>query len=237
MSFSSFITEVNGEVANKHSSTLTHLKRITVRQLAELSARRTLFMQDTATFTLLTAAPYGGQWADSSVAEFPKDVLEIDGAYYQVGGTGWEEIDGPVPLRDIRLYVQPVVAAQQPLARYPHLWSWWEGKFWTNTLSDDTAIKIDFWRDGTRCSTTGVKIQEDSTNETNPWLDGRGKPVLRCGVLADYYTMATSRDEAQASVEVGKRNTYLQTLFDELAMKQSVAIQAPMVMGGEAIWQ
>lgn len=228
MNFSAFITSVYADVPAKHSTTLADLKKVTVRQLVELSSRRTLFMQDTVTFTLPASGVYNGEWAGPGLTGFPLDIAAVDGVYYQVG-SGREEVDGPVPITDIRTYIPPLIAAQTPTAIYPRLWAWWDDKLWITPVGTDVVLELDIFRDATRDRTTGVKIQTDSTSETNGWLE-RGEAALRYAVLAEYYLLPASRDEVQAQICATQRNLYLDNLARELAMHTGSAIQAPMCM-------
>lgn len=228
MGFASFVTSVYADVPNKHSQTLANLRSITVRQLAELSSRRTLFMQDTVTFTLPASGVYNGEWAGPGLPGFPLDIMEVDGAYYQVG-SGREEIEGPVPIADLRTYIPPLIAAQSPVAVYPRKWAWWDDKLWITQVGTDVVLELDIFRDATRDRATGVKIQTDSTSETNGWFE-RGEIPLRYAVLAEYFLLPLSRDEIQAQMAATQRNLFLDTLAREVALHTGSAIQAPMYM-------
>ena len=228
MNFSEFITSVNASVLNKHSATLTDLKDAAVRQLRELSSRRVSFMEETASFTLLTAEPYNGEWVGEGVTGWPLDVREIDAVYYRASSTSsWCEVPGPVTINEVRTWTPPLRVAESPLSIYPLAWAWWDRKLWAPRLSGNCEIRIDFWRDGTRDRTTGVLISNASTAETNGWFE-RGESALRHGVLADYYLLPASRDETQASIEMGKRNLYLEVLKGENIAFHGTALQAPM---------
>lgn len=229
MSFSTFVTDVYGEILNKHSGSLAALKAATVRQLRELASRRVHFMEASTTFTLPTAEPYVGEWAGEGIPGWPLDVREIDALYYRASASSsWCEVPGPVTINDIRTWEPPLRVAESPLSIYPLAWAWWDRKLWVPKLSGNVSLKIDYWKDGTRDETTGVLISTASTAESNEWIDGRGQTALRCGVLADYYLLTASRDEAQASIEMGKRNVYLDILKSEAIGFHGTAIQAPM---------
>lgn len=228
MSFSTFTSSVHGDVLNKHSTSLADLKAATVRQLGELASRRVHFMERTTTFTLLVADPYLGDWVGEGVAGWPLDVREIDAVYYRASATSsWCPVTGPLTINEIRTYEPPLRVAESPLSVYPLAWAWWDRKLWVPRVSGNVSLKIDYWKDGTRCETTGALISTASTNETNEWLDGRGATALRHGVLADYYLLPKSKDEAQASIEMGKRNTYLEILKSEGIAFHGASIQAP----------
>ena len=228
MGFSAFVASVYDDVPGKHSGTLADLRTITVRQLAELSSRRTLFMQEAVSFTLPATGVYAGQWAGPGLPGFPLDIAEVDGAYYQLG-SGREEIEGPVPISEIRTYYPPLAAAQSPTAVYPCKWAWWDDKFWITPVGASVVIELDIFRDATRDRATGVKIQTDSTNETNGWFE-RGEIPLRYAVLAEYYLLPASRDEVQAQICATQRNLFLDTLAREVSMHTGSVIQAPMSM-------
>lgn len=229
MSFSTFTTDLYGDVLNRHSGTLAALKAATVRQLRELASRRVHFMESSTTFTLPTAEPYVGEWAGEGVAGWPLDVREIDAVYYRASASSsWCEVPGPVSINEVRSWEPPLRVAESPLSIYPLAWAWWDRKLWVPKLSGDVTLKIDYWKDGTRDEATGTEISTASTNESNEWLDGRGQTALRCGVLADYYLLTASRDETQASIEMGKRNVYLDILKSEGIGFHGTAFQAPM---------
>lgn len=227
MTFSDFVTSLYGSVTLKHSRTLTDLKECAVRQLEDLSVRRVHFMEDSAEVTIPVAEPFVGEWAGEGAPGFPLDILEIDALYYSyASGTAWQPVEGPVPISALRSYQPPLEVEETPLSVYPLCWSWWQGRIWVPKLSGDATVKIDFWHDGTRDEATGVKISTASTSETNRWLS-QGQKAMRHGTLADYFSLHGSRDEAQAQIELGKRNAYLNTLEIETRMKQPAAIQAP----------
>lgn len=228
MTFSDFVTDLYSGVLNRHSNSLSDLKAATVRTLQELSARRVLFNEGSVELTLPTRAPYGGEWVGPGLDGFPLDILEVDGVYYRSSASsGWCEVPGPVPIGEIRSYEPPLRVAETPLSIYPLAWAWWDNKLWFPRVSGDVTLKIDFYRDGTRDRATGVPITASSTEETNGWFD-RGLQALRSGVLADYYLLAASRDEAQASIEMGKRNVFLDTLSVERRMREGSSFQAPV---------
>jgi hypothetical protein len=229
VSFTTFAADVHGEILNKHSGSLAAVKAATVRQLRELSSRRAHFMERSTTFTLPTAEPYIGEWAGEGIAGWPLDIREIDALYYRASASSsWCEVPGPVSINEIRTWEPPLRVAESPLSIYPLAWAWWDRKLWVPKLSGDCSLKIDYWKDGSRDETTGVLITTASTTESNEWLDGRGQTALRCGVLADYYLLPASRDETQASIEMGKRNVYLDILKSESIGFHGTALQAPM---------
>lgn len=230
MGFASFITDIYGDVPMKHSGTLADLRKITVRQLTELSPRRTLFMQDTVSFTLPVADPYLGEWAGPGLPGFPLDISEIDGAYFSAPGGRIEIDEGPVDIAEIRTYFPANGAMQSPAALvYPKKWAWWGGRFWVTKVSGDLAIELDIFRDATRDRKTGIKIQENSTDETNGWLE-RGALPLRYAVLAEYYLLPKSKNAEAAQDAAGLRNLYLETVGREERLHTGSARQAPMCL-------
>jgi hypothetical protein len=229
VSFSTFVTDVYGEILNRHSGTLAALKAATVRQLRELSSRRVWFMERSTTFTLPTAEPHVGEWAGEGAPGWPLDIREIDTLYYRASASSsWREVPGPVSINELRSWEPPLRVVESPLSIFPLAWAWWDRKLWVPRLSGDVSLKIDYWKDGSRDEATGVLITTASTNETNEWLDGRGATALRCGVLADYYLLPASKDETQASIEMGKRNVYLDIVKSEGIGFHGTALQAPM---------
>lgn len=231
MSFSTFVTEAYRQVKDKHSDTLTDLRKLAVQQLSELSVRRVGFMQGSAEFTVLEREPYNGEWAGPGLPGFPLNIREIDHVYYAVSNdTGWDEIEGPVPIREIRLYQPPLTRSPSPFELYPYKWAWWEGKLWLNRLGEDRDLRIDYWKDGVRDEKTGVKIATDSTVETNGWLE-RGETALLYAVLAAYYALPASKDEAVSGLMAAQREYYLAQLENEALMReQSAHLQAPICL-------
>lgn len=229
MGFAGFVSDVYGDVLLRHSGTLADLRKITVRQLAELSPRRTLFMQDSAAFTLPVRDPYLGEWAGPGLDGFPLDIMEIDCAYY-AAPTGRLEIEGPVPIGEIRTYLPATAATQNPATLvYPEKWAWWGGRFWVTKVGGDIAIELDVFRDATRDRTTGAKIQENSDKETNGWLE-RGALALRYAVLAEYYLLPKSANAEAAQNAAGQRNLFLETIGREERLRTGSALQAPMCL-------
>lgn len=231
MDFSTFISRLYAEVRNKNSSTLDDLKRITVRQLKELSSTRTLFMESTATFTLSTSAPYLGEYADITVSGFPKDARQIDSVWY-LTGTIRNEVDGPKGMNEIRFYNQDPHRAVSATASYPDIWAWFGQKLWVAPkLTDSLALYLDYFKDATLDTATGNAITESSTTQTNPWFD-RGELVLRYAVLGEYFSMPASRDEAAASAALAQRNVFRDTLATEYHQTKGMSFQAPCAWGG-----
>lgn len=230
MNVSAFDARVYAEVVSKHTNTLTFLRQIRVRQLAELSQHRTLFSEESTTFTFPSGEPYNGEWAGAGAPGFPLDILEVDALYYQTPGTTvWEEVPGPVPINEIRLYTAPLYSVEVPITIYPPCWAWWDDKIWVPRLQSALSVKIDYWKDGTRDEKTGTKIVEASTTETNGWLN-RGEVALRYAVLAEYYLMAASKDDGQASACAALSERALETLRSEARQRKGSSFVAPCAM-------
>lgn len=230
LGFNAFVTGVYGDIPNKTSGTLAALRKITIRQLRELSGWRTLFMEATAEFTLPLTAPWGGEYADRNAPGFPPDVLGIDLVYYLVG-TQKIEIPRANSMTDLRLASGVPSRIVAVSGGRPEQCFWFDNKLWFEPRVDANAtLYMDFFRDAT-LDLGGNLITEDSVNETNPWFD-RGELALRYAVLSEYYMMPTWRDEAQAQACIQLRNRYLQTLKDEHHSLKGSSQVAPMVMGG-----
>lgn len=229
MDFSTFIARVYAEVRNKNSTTLDDLKRITVRQLKELSATRTLFMEGSASFSLGIGSPYLGEYADSTVTGFPKDVRQIDSLWY-LTGTARTEVCGPKSMQEIRFYdSDPTVVAA---STYPDIWAWFSQKLWVAPkLSAARTLYLDYFKDATLDTASGVAISESSTTQTNPWFD-RGELVLRYAVLGEYFSLPASRDPEAASAALGQRNVFRDTLYTEYQQTKGMSFQAPCAWGG-----
>jgi len=226
--FATFVSDIYGDVLLKHSGTLSDLRKITVRQLTELSVRRTLFMQDTVSFTLPVRDPYLGEWAGPGLPGFPLDIMEVDSAYFVAPSWGRQEIDGPVDISEIRTYLPLTAAMQNPATLvYPEKWAWWNGRFWVTKVGGDIQVELDIFRDATRDRVTGAKIQENSTNESNGWLE-RGALPLRYAVLAEYYMLPKSTNAEAAQNAAGQRNLFLETVAREEHLHTGSARQAPM---------
>lgn len=228
MTFSAFIARVYSRVPGKHSSTLTQLRELAVQQLAELSPRRTSFMETSAEFTLPVADPYLGEWAGSGLGGFPLDILEIDAVYYRYGtDTDWEPLPGPVPIAEIRSIWAETPNVPHPLQMYPSCWAWWDDKLWLPRQGADLPLRIDYFRDGTRDQATGVKIATNSTAETNGWLE-EGANALEYAVLAAYYALPTSQNSDQVSICNAQANAYLNNLDTRRRLLSGASFQAPM---------
>lgn len=239
MNYSSFITDVYGRIGNKATGTLALLRQIVVDALKECAGKRVAFMQADAEFTLLAAEPYGGHWAGPEVAGFPKDVSEIHKAYHRMGGetTRWVSFEGPVASELIENFeVQALLPT--PLAVVPFYWSWWDGKFWVTRVGGDTLLKVQYYRDATRDTATGVEISTTSTTHTNPWFE-RGINYLRWAALLDFYSQPQYADERQIGLCGAQKNLALQQLEKENQLLQPASAVAPMYMGGslETSWR
>ena len=114
MTFSEFVTDLYGEVRNKHADTLPYLKKATVRQLREMSRIRTLFMEEAGVpfDTVANLATYGGD-----TPGFPPNILAIERIYYELGSSSVE-----IPLRslgDVRYDAETTTTDG-----YPYLAAW-----------------------------------------------------------------------------------------------------------------
>lgn len=231
MNFADFVTRVYSRVPLKHSQTLVQIRELAVQQLAEMASRRVGFMESTAEFTLPVAEPYGGEWAGPGLSGFPLDLLEVDGAYYGIGDAGWSEIEGPVDIEVVRTRYFPVVIAPPALSLYPSCFAWWNGRFWVTRVGGDIAVKLDYFRDGTRDEVTGVKIVTDSTKETNGWLK-RGANALEYAVLAAYFALPLSTDQEQVQICNAQTNAYLSVIDTETNRKTGTSFRAPVCFPG-----
>lgn len=230
--FAGFITSLYAEVRNKHSSTLGELRSIAIRQLKELSSTRTLFMEGSASFTLGIGSPYLGEYADSTVAGFPKDVRQIDQVWC-LEGTARRPIAGPKGMDEIRFYQSdPYAAAAGATSPYPEIWAWFAQKLWVApTLSAAKTIYLDYFKDATLDTASGAVITTSSTTQTNPWFD-RGELVLRYAVLGEYFSLPASRDPAAAQAALAQRNVFRDTLISEYHQTKGASFQSPCVFGG-----
>lgn len=223
MKFSEFITNVYAEVANKHSETLTQLRRITIRQLKELSSQPYLQMEGEASFqTRPGANTYGPQ--DPG---FPGDLLAVERLYYISGTSQRVEVEGPVPMRTIRFHWASVASS----AQYPLYWGWSAEHLYIAPPST-TAITLylDYTRDATRDEKTGTLISESSADETNAWFR-RAELALRYAVLGEYFSQPRWADDAAAQRCMGLRNMHLDTLKTEFLRRKGAGGQPPITLG------
>jgi hypothetical protein len=227
--FEDFIVSIYREVLSKTSLSLTILKEITVRQLAELSSFRTLANEATASFTIRSASPYVGEYADEAIDGFPRDAMEIDLVWYETGTTGNArrfEVAQADSMDEVRMHGRDRLGLTY-LVGHPDKYFWFGRKmYFAPAVSEDRTIFCDYFRDARRDSTTGEPITVKSTKETNPWFD-RGELVLRNAVLAEYFTMPMFQDQGAAAACAALRNQFLGTMTKELEMKKSSSIQAP----------
>lgn len=229
MTFAQFIAAVNSECQNKNTRTLTVLREVTIRQLKELSSFRTLFMEAEASFTLPVSSPHLGNYADSAVTNFPPDVMEIDRAWY-VSGTDKREIDR-VTMDHVRFYSGDYTVTTATSSS-PQGWAWFAQKLYVvPRLNAAKAMGFDYFKDATRDTATGAVLTTASTTQTNPWFD-RGELALRYAVLAEYYAMPATRDEAAIAPCVAMRNQFLDTLKTEYHLRKGGSGQAPAYFGG-----
>lgn len=229
MTFSAFITRVYSRIPGKHSQSLAQVRDLAVQQLAELSPRRVGFMETSVELTLPVADPYGGEWAGPGLAGFPLDILEIDGLYSWWGtSTAWgDPLIGPVPVAEVRTALDPNIIVPPLLQARPDRWAWWGGRIWVPKQGADTLLRLDYFRDGTRDQTTGVKIAANSTTETNGWLE-EGANALEYAVLAAYYALPTSQNTEQVSICNAQANAYLGNLETRTRLLTGSSSQAPM---------
>lgn len=229
MDVQTFDARVYAEVANKNSKSLDVLKQARVRQLKELSSVRTLAMEATTSFTASVGAPYLGEYADSTITDFPADVMEIDRVWYLTGSTR-HDIPGPFGMDEIRYFNERNNA--HVTGPEPRRWAWFGGKlWWAPTLSAAKVLYIDYFKDATKDTATGAAITEASTTHTNPWFD-RGELVLRYAVLAEYYANPLFLDERMAQACLAQRGAYLATMEREVSLRKGVHVRAPGVLGG-----
>lgn len=222
MTFSAFITNLYAEIASKHSETLTQLRRITIRQLKELSAHPYLQMEAETSFT--TVAGRGTYGPENP--GFPGDLLSVERLFY-VSGNQRVPIDGPRPMSDI-LFHQASVASS---AQYPLFWGYSAQHLYIAPPSNSAiTLYLHFTRDATRDSRTGVLLSESSTTEGNPWFD-RAELALRYAVLAEYFSQPRWADDAAAARCLGMRNQHLDTLKTEFLRRKGAGGQSPLVMG------
>lgn len=226
MTFAEFIARVYSRVPLKHSQTLVQLRELTVQQLAEMTSRRVVFTEATVELDVPSTEPYNGEWAGPGLPGFPLDLLEIRAVYVKIGGTGWQEVDGPIPIDEIRILTKPLAATLPAFQLYPSCYAWWEGKIWLGRLAGPTTLKLDYYRDGRRDGATGVPLTTASTVETNPWLD-RGADALEYAVLAAYYALPSSTDMQQVEICNAQTNAYLGALASETRAKTGASFQAP----------
>lgn len=232
--FSTLTTSIYADVFQKNSLILQAIKDITVRQLKELSSFRTLMMEDTASFTLSTASPYLGEYADVSVSGFPPDLMEIDTLWYLVGTTTRYEITR-LPMSELRFYDLP--GSSISTGAYPDAWAWFDEKlYFAPKVSASRTIYMDYFKDATRNTANGAAITSASTTQTNPWFV-RGAQALRYAVLAEFYLMPGWLDQARADAAAGQRNAALSQLASEYHLRKGANLQAPVCLGSDPFWR
>jgi len=223
MDFATFIAHAYDEVASKNTQTLTQLRRITIRQLKELSQFPFLAMEAETSFqTVAGRNTYGPENPG-----FPGDVFSIERLYYISGTSQRVEIEGPKLMRNLRFGWNSLASS----AQYPLMWGWSAQHLYIAPPST-TAITLylDYTRDATRDDKTGTLFAEDSTKESNPWL-GRAEMALRYAVLAEYFSQPRWADDAAAQRCLGQRNAALDTLKTEFIRRKGSGGQAPMILG------
>lgn len=232
--YASLVTSVYADVFQKNTLILSAIKDITVRQLKELSSFRTLFMEATASFSLSTASPYLGEYADSTVSGFPPDLMEIDTLWYLVGTTTRYEITR-LPMSELRFYDLP--GSSISTGAYPDAWAWHDSKLYVAPkVSAARTLYMDYFKDATRNTASGAAISSASTTETNPWFT-RGAQALRYAVLAEFYSMPGWLDQARADAAAGQRNAALSQLAAEYHLRKGANLQAPPCLGSDPFWR
>lgn len=226
MDFGTFITNCYAEVANKNAQTLTQLRRITIRQLKELSSMPFLDMEvEGRPFqTVIARDSYGPE-----VPGFPANAIRFERLWYQQQGGQKVEIPGPKPMQEIRFNWGSVASAQYP-------WGWgYAGQHLMVAPAPNAVVMLylDFVQDATRDEETGLEITEDnakSSKMSNPWFQ-RGELALRNSVLMEYFSMSRWADDAAAQRYAGLRNQYLDTMSEEYYAKKGAGGQPPIILG------
>lgn len=228
--YAGLVTSLYAEIQNKSPESLTVLREAVLRQLRSLQSVRTLFMEETASFTLPLTAPHLGQYANSALSGFPADVMEID-TVWRVAGTAKVAIRGPFDISEVRTYTSghyPFTSTVE--TGLPEIWAWFDDKLWVAPVLDTaTAMGFDYFRDATRDTASGAELTTASTTQTNPWFD-RGEAALRTAVLADYYSQGQFLDGAKAQAYLGQRNAYLADLKVERRQRLGGNRQAPLYL-------
>lgn len=222
MDFTTFISNVYDEVANKNAQTLTQLRRITIRQLQELSQHPFLQMEGEASFqTVPGVSAYGVEHPG-----FPGDVFSIERLYY-ISGNQKVQIEGPKPMGELRFNWPSTVSS----AQFPIFWGFWNKHLQvTPAPTGAITLYLDFTHDATRDEKTGTVIAETSTGESNPWFR-RAELALRHAVLAEYFSQPRWADDAAAQRCLGMRNQHLDTLKTEFLRRKGAGGQAPFMLG------
>lgn len=223
MDFTTFISHLYDEVQAKNTQTLTQLRRITIRQLKELSQHPYLKMEAETSFqTVAGKNTYG-----PGDGGFPGDLFAVERLYY-ISGSQNVEIDGPRPMRHIRFDWGSVASS----AQFPLYWGYSAGKLYIAPPSTTGGVTLymDYTRDATRDELTGVEIAENSTGEGNPWFD-RAELALRYAVLAEYFSQPRWSDDGAASRCLGMRNQHLDTLKTEFLRRKGAGGQSPILLG------
>lgn len=222
MTFAEFVTAVYRDILNKHGNTLTVLREQTVKQLQELQLVRTLFMEATGTFNTV-ALQEGYTLGTGGV---PADILTIDQLYWTTGGGRRREIRGPVAVDELRFVFGDTAATQ-----YASAWGWQANQLVLGPKpSTIVALSLDYTKDATRDTVTGVLITTASTTQTNPWF-ARGELALRNAVMAAYYAMPAWRDQEAAGFATVEKNRALQVLRNEWYARKNRGGQAPVCWG------
>lgn len=230
MTFSEMVTLIYNQVDKKNTRLQTFIREALIRQLQELSSHRTLFMEETASFTIPLTNPYAGEYADSGLSGFPLDPMEIDTLWY-LSGTQRIEVPGPVPHEQVRLFNSPVTTST------PSCWSWFDQKLWVAPkLAAAKTFYVDYFKDATRDNGGGV-LTSASTTSSNPWFD-RGSSVLQYAVLAEVFSSPAWLDQPAADNAAALRNRFLDTLKQEAVLRKGAAFQAPAMLGeqGYGTW-
>jgi hypothetical protein len=221
--FQTFIANLYSEVGNKHSETLTQLRRITVRQLKELSQHPYLQMEAETSFQARAGANSYGP----SDLGFPGDLFAVERLYYISGTSQRVEIEGPKLMRDLRFGWNSLASS----AQYPLMWGYSARQLYIAPPSTTgITLYMDYTRDATRDEETGVEISETSTTEGNPWFD-RAELALRYAVLGEYFSQPRWADDAAVQRCLGMRNQHLDTLKTEFIRRKGSGGQAPMILG------
>jgi hypothetical protein len=223
MTFAEFITSLYADVTNKNTRTLTVLREVTVRQLKELSAIRTLMMESTDTFPTV-AAQEGYTPGSGGMAA---DVLAIDQLYWTSGNTR-VEIPGPISVADLRFKY-----GNSGGAAHPSCWSWNANQLLLGPKPLGViTLSMDYTRDATLDTLTGAAITTASTIQTNPWFD-RGQAALRNAVLAEYFAMPAWRDQEAAALATVGKNAAIRSMKNEWAARKFRGGQAPECWGDD----
>lgn len=223
ITFSTFQTQVQEEVQDKNSLTLTLIRRYTVSVLKEISSNRTLAFEASTTFN--TSAGVTG-YNNSVTSAFPADLLEVTRLYYKVGSTNYD-IPGPASMDDVRFRF----ANEAATATYPSVWGWSAGKLELAPAPSGTlTLYLDYLKDGTRDSATGNEITTSTGTYTNEWF-GRGERALRYAVMEQLFASPTHMDLQRAAACRELKDEALRVLSKEFRLRKEVGGQADPWLG------